>query len=83
MIVHWLLLLPPVLLLLLLLLLLQFVAQERRIPAQREEHCGVRIGAWCNKRRLQYKQGSMPLDRIAALEAVEGWWWTADDMPEL
>jgi hypothetical protein len=43
----------------------------------------VRIGAWCNKRRLQYKQGSMPPDRIAALEAVEGWWWTAEDMLEV
>uniref|UniRef100_A0A383VYY7 Helicase-associated domain-containing protein n=1 Tax=Tetradesmus obliquus TaxID=3088 RepID=A0A383VYY7_TETOB len=63
-------------------MLKQFVAVEGRIPAQREEHGGVRIGAWCNKRRLQYKQGSMPPDRIAALEAVDGWWWTADGMPE-
>ncbi|KAF6258176.1 hypothetical protein COO60DRAFT_1639326 [Scenedesmus sp. NREL 46B-D3] len=62
--------------------LLQFVAQEQRVPAQREEHRGVRIGAWCNKRRLQYKHGSMPPDRVAALEAVQGWWWTADDMPD-
>lgn len=58
-----------------------FVAEHRRMPAQRELHNGFRIGAWINKRRLQHKQGVLPLDRVAALEAVEGWWWTADDMP--
>jgi hypothetical protein len=48
---------------------------------QREALAGVRIGAWSNKRRLQYKAGTMPADRVAALEAVPGWWWSADQMP--
>lgn len=59
----------------------RFVAEHHRIPTQREMFEGVRVGSWVNKRRLQYKQGIMPLDRIAALEAIENWWWSCDDMP--
>lgn len=57
-----------------------FVAQHARLPAQREAHGGVRIGAWCNKRRLQHRQGQLPADRAALLEAVDGWWWEAEDV---
>eukprot|EP00775_Hariotina_reticulata_P004740 gene4740-4990_t len=34
----------------------RFVALHKRMPTQREVFDGVRIGSWCNKRRLQYKQ---------------------------
>jgi hypothetical protein len=26
-------------------------------------------------------QGAMPADRVALLEAIDGWWWSAEDMP--
>lgn len=59
-----------------------FVAEHGRTPTQRETHGDVRVGAWCNKRRLQYKAGGMPADRVAALEAIPGWWWSCEQMPE-
>lgn len=60
----------------------RFVAVHGRTPSQRETHDGVRIGAWCNKRRLQYRSGLLPADRAAALEAVPGWWWAAEELPD-
>jgi hypothetical protein len=58
-----------------------FAAEHGRMPAQREAWRDVRVGAWCNKRRLQYKAGLLPADRVAALEAIPGWWWSCEDMP--
>jgi hypothetical protein len=58
-----------------------YVAEHGRMPTQRETWGGVRVGAWCNKRRLQYKTGTLAADRVAALEAIPGWWWSCDDMP--
>jgi hypothetical protein len=34
----------------------RFVTLHKRMPTQREVFDGMRIGSWCNKRRLQYKQ---------------------------
>lgn len=59
-----------------------FVAEHQRTPSQRETWGDVRVGAWCNKRRLQYKAGTLAADRVAALEAIPGWWWSCDQMPE-
>jgi hypothetical protein len=59
-----------------------FVELHGRIPTQREEFEGVRVGAWCNKIRLKYKAGGVAADRVAALEAVPGWWWSSDQIPD-
>jgi hypothetical protein len=62
--------------------LLRFVADHGRTPTQRDAGAGgERLGAWCNRRRLQHKAGALPADRVAALEGVPGWWWSAGDMP--
>lgn len=63
--------------------LVAFVTANGRTPTQRETWEDVRVGAWCNKRRLQYKAGTLAADRVAALEAVPGWWWSCEQMLEL
>lgn len=59
----------------------RYEAVHRRMPSQREQFEGVRVGAWANKQRLRYRQATMPPDRTAALEAIDGWWWSSEDMP--
>ncbi len=57
-----------------------------RVYAAREGHCRVPakcregefdLGGWVWRRRLDYRLGRLAPDRIAALEQVPGWQWTA------
>ncbi|TDU04190.1 helicase-like protein [Streptomyces sp. 846.5] len=36
---------------------------------------GYRLGGWVNSRRNQYRDGHLPADRAAELEALPGWVW--------
>jgi hypothetical protein len=37
---------------------------------------GIRIGRWIGTQRQAYKAGALPPDRIARLEALQGWAWS-------
>ena len=39
----------------------------------------VRLGAWVNKRRAEYKKGKLSKERIELLDAVPGWIWDPGD----
>ena len=47
-------------------------------PASHVEHldaAAVRLYFWVNRRRNEFREGLLSADRIAALEAIEGWAW--------
>jgi hypothetical protein len=64
-------------------LLLGFVAEHGRPPTQRETFGGKNLGAWVNKRRLAYRAGKLPAEQIQALQAVPGWWWSAEELYDM
>jgi Helicase associated domain len=37
---------------------------------------GERLGQWASMQRVHYHAGTMPPERIQALEAVPGWQWS-------
>jgi len=52
--------------------------------AEREGHArvasahvedGLRLGIWVGKRRAEYRKGKLSPERVAALEAIDGWGW--------
>lgn len=59
-------------------LLVEFVEQYTKIPTQSDTYRGVRLGSWVCTQRLA-RQGKsfslITLERIKALEAVQGWFW--------
>ncbi|HVT77889.1 MAG TPA: Helicase associated domain protein [Acidimicrobiales bacterium] len=58
----------------------RFVAYvaEHGIPTQKTVTAdGFRIGAWANKQRTAHAAGRMAQERVDALNAVPGWWWSA------
>jgi superfamily II DNA or RNA helicase len=42
-----------------------------------------RLGIWMITQRLQKKNGTLPAERIAILEAIPGWLWTMHDYNEV
>jgi len=56
-------------------LLHAFVDENRRMPQQKEEFRGVKLGAWVHNQRRARE--TMPADRCAALMLVPHWVWDA------
>jgi hypothetical protein len=54
----------------------QFTERERHalVPAKHRED-GYKLGQWVNVIRSRYQRKELPVDRIAALEALPGWTW--------
>jgi hypothetical protein len=46
-----------------------------RVPQSYTEPNGFKLGLWANTRRVDYRKGKLSPERIAALEAIEGWEW--------
>jgi superfamily II DNA or RNA helicase/DNA-binding transcriptional regulator YiaG len=59
-------------------LLKMFIEREGHavVPKKKIEG-GQELGAWVSRQRTDFNAGRLPEDRIAALEAVEGWTWDA------
>jgi len=49
--------------------------QNARVPDGYTDQSGFKLGSWVSMRRVFYKRGTMDLNRIHELEAVEGWIW--------
>jgi len=62
-------------------LLRQYVDEFGRMPSQKGEYQGVKLGSWISEQRLAKKGKSkvvMSPERVAALEAIPGWVWDVD-----
>jgi len=46
--------------------------KEGEFPPQKQGS----LGTWCNQQRQNYKKGKLSPERIAALESIEGWYWS-------
>ena len=55
--------------------LVEFVASTGRLPKKAEKP----LGTWVSKQRHRYKTGKLSQEKIAALNAVSGWCWEAED----
>jgi phage pi2 protein 07 len=56
-------------------LLAEFVSEHRRQPRKRERYKGEALGMWSHMQRAVYKAGDLLPERVAALEALDGWSW--------
>lgn len=56
-----------------------FVQEEghARVPTRYVAASGYRLGAWVILRRVKYRAGEIPVERIAELESFPGWTWDA------
>ena len=48
-------------------------------PPKRHKEDGVALVAWIERSRSNYRKGTLPQDRIEALEALPGWSWSPGD----
>lgn len=57
--------------------LLAYLAEfgSSRVPREYRTADGYRLGQWVVNRRVDHKKGKLTPDRIAQLEAVDGWAW--------
>ena len=57
----------------------EFVNRElhARVPATYVDQTGFRLGTWVDARRQLFKKGKLSPDKIAELEAIQGWVWRA------
>lgn len=60
-------------------LLREFVAEQGRIPRDKEVFRGVPLGSWCSMQRFHYKRGQLADDAVAAMESIDGWVWNLRD----
>lgn len=59
-------------------MLLEYVATHGAIPGRFAEYRGIQLGYWVEYQRKVYAGATrqpMPADRVAALEAINGWQW--------
>ncbi len=49
------------------------------VPQRYVSPDGHRTGLWVNRRRLDYAEGKLSAERIAELESIPGWVWSARD----
>jgi superfamily II DNA or RNA helicase len=50
-----------------------------RIPGDWIGADGLRVGKWAARRRREWHEGTLLPERVAALEAIEGWTWNPTD----
>jgi superfamily II DNA or RNA helicase len=57
--------------------LMQYVHEygDARVTYKYKTTSGYPLGVWTVARRLEYKKGMMPDERVKALEAITGWVW--------
>ena len=48
-------------------------------PPIRHREVEMRIGQWVNVQRTRFQEGGLPPERVAALEMLPGWVWSAND----
>lgn len=48
-----------------------------RVPMKYHSPTGFKLGTWVFIRRQEYRTGKISAERVAALEAVDGWIWSA------
>jgi len=46
-----------------------------RVPQRFKDDDGFSLGTWVSRQRKEYNKGNLSDDRIAQLEAVDGWVW--------
>lgn len=50
--------------------LCEFIAEYQRMPKQKEEYRGFKLGLWCTRQKQQAKKERYPIERRKKLEAV-------------
>ena len=51
-------------------LLEEFVSKYNRLPKQKESYKNIKLGKWCSKQKVYYKQGKLSKDKIDKLESI-------------
>ncbi|MHB1886916.1 MAG: helicase associated domain-containing protein, partial [Acidimicrobiales bacterium] len=54
-----------------------YLRTDGRVPSQTDKDPQkAKAGRWASKQRQCHSRGTLPQDRFAALDALDGWWWT-------
>lgn len=60
-------------------LLDRFVRDSGRLPMKGEVVNGLPLGQWVRDQRKAHSRGSLSAERVAQLEAVDGWTWAPNE----
>jgi len=57
--------------------LTSFARERGRVPSEEGSGEEKRLGKWCSRQRQYYKKGKLENDKVAMLEVIRGWYWSA------
>jgi len=53
----------------------EFIAEHDRIPASRDKHAGIAIGAWVRRQRHKFQRGQLTPEEMLLLANTPKWKW--------